>query len=503
MKARTLLVAALVALVACTGGTSPTSSSPSGSPPPSVPDEPVELKVATFNIEYGGEVIDFDKVVEAALLLDADVIGIEEAWGNIPELAAGMGWPYYDARTQLVSKLPLLAPPDGDATYTYVEVEPGRVVAIGNVHLPSAPYGPRLALLDRTPEAVIALEEEVRIPALEPIATPLADLAATGVPVFVVGDFNAPSHLDWVEETVGSRPQVRFPLAWPTSMLMEDLGYRDSFREIHPDPAVEPGLTWPAARPRTPDGWNPGARSLADRIDFVFAAGPAETVDSLRLGEEGSADLSVTPYPTDHRGVVSTFLVEPATPPILVSAAHRSVDAGGDVEIFFHAPDGAGTTVSILGPDGDEVASLGTEGATDGSLSFDAASWSTGAYEALLSDASGTELARSPFWIADPNAGATITVADATVGVGDPIDVSWAGAAGNRWDWLGVYEQGADPNVASYLLWEYTAATVDGSTSFGPDSEGPWPLGPGAYSVYLLEDDSYVVLAGADFTIEE
>jgi hypothetical protein len=103
----------------------------------------------------------------------------------------------------------------------------------------------------------------------------------------------------------------------------------------------------------------------------------------------------------------------------------------------------------------------------------------------------------------DPDAGATVTVADETVGVGDPIDVSWAGTEGNRWDWLGVYEQGADPNVASYLLWEYTAATIEGSTSFGPGSEGTWPLEAGAYTVYLLEDDSYVALAGADFTIQE
>ena len=502
MKARVLLVATLVALVGCTGGTSSSSAPPSGMPSPSDTTEPVQLKVATFNIEYGGEVIDFDKVVEAALLLDADVIGIEEAWGNIPELAEGMGWPYYDPRTQLVSKLPLLAPPDGSGTYDYVEVEPGRVVAIGNVHLPSAPYGPRLALLDRAPDAVIALEDEVRVPALEAIATPLADLATSGMPVFVVGDFNAPSHLDWIEEMVGSRPQVRFPLAWPTSMLMENLGYRDSFREVHPDPVAEPGLTWPAARPRIPDGWNPGAKSLADRIDFVYAAGPVETVDSIRLGEEGAADLSVTPYPTDHRGVVSTFLVEPAPPPTLVSAVHRSVDAGGDVEIFFHTPDDAGASVAIVGPGGEEVASQGTEGATDGSLPFASASWNVGAYEAVLSDGSGAELARSPFWIVDPDAEPTITVADATVGIGEPVEVSWAGTAGNRWDWLGVYEQGADPNVASYLLWEYTGATVEGSTSFGPDSEGTWPLEAGAYTVYLLEDDSYVALAGADFTVE-
>src|SRR5207344_2608784 len=170
---------------------------------------------------------------------------------------------------------------------------------------------------------------------------------------------------------------------------------QDSFREISPDPVEEPGLTWPAGRPRIQDGWNPGKGSLSDRVDYVFAAGPVETVDSIRLGEEGSADLSVSPYPSDHRGVVSTFLVEPATPPVLVSATHRTVDAGDDVEIFFHAPDDPGASVAIVGPGGDDVASLETGGATDGSLPFEAASWSAGAYEAVLSDGAGAELARS------------------------------------------------------------------------------------------------------------
>jgi len=506
MKAHAILVSLLTTLVACTGGTTSSTEGPaasaSGSPSASVARDPVELRVATFNIEYGGEVIDFDKVVEAALLLEADVIGIEEAWGNIPRLAEEMEWPYYDVRMQLVSQLPLLDPPGGDGTYAFVEVEPGRVVAIGNIHLPSAPYGPGMAMRDLSANDILAVEERVRVPALEPTATALAELAAGGMPAFVVGDFNSPSHLDWTEAAVGSREQLRFPLAWPVTVLAEELGFRDSFRETHPDPVEEPGLTWPAARPRIDDGWNPLRDAPADRIDYVFAAGPAEIVDSVRMGEEGSAELSVTPWPTDHRGVVSTFLVEPAAPPVLVSPLHRTVEVGNDVEIAFHAPGETGERISIADLDGSEVATSPTDAATDGTLTFDAATLTPGAYEAALGGAGGVELARTSFWIVDPEVGTTLTVADGSVGEGDPIDVSWASSPGNRWDWIGVYRHGADPNVAYYLLWEYTGATVEGSATFGPDSEGPWPLKSGRYTVYLLEDDGYDILAGADFTIE-
>ena len=498
-----LVVASTVA--ACTGGstTSPTDAPSSASVQPSASPEPVELRVATFNIEYGGEVIDFDKVVQGALRLDADVIGIEEAWGNIPRLARAMGWPYYDPRMQIVSRLPLLDPPGGDGTYTYVEVEPGRVVAMGNVHLPSSPYGPRKVVQGETAAEVVALEERVRIPALEPAATALADLAAEGVPAFLVGDFNSPSHLDWTEEVVGSRRQVLFPVAWPVTMLMQDLGFVDSFREAHPDPVEEPGLTWPAGRPKIDDGWNPAPDALADRIDLVFAAGPVETLDSERMGEKGSAELSVTPYPTDHRGVVSTFRVEPAVPPVLVAPRHRTIPVGGDVEVAFHAPGDEGESVDVRAADAAEaLESLPTGGVTDGTVTFDAVEWAPGEYTAVLSDGSGAELARSPFWIVDPDAPTTIGVVDPTVSEGDPIDVTWSGAPGNRWDWIGIYRRGADPNIAYYILWEYTRATVEGSASFGPESEGRWPLKPGRYTVYLLEDDSYEALARGDFTIE-
>ena len=457
--------------------------------------------MATFNIEYGGEVIDFDKVVEAALLLDADVIGIEEAWGNIPRLAQAMGWPYYDPRTQVVSRLPLLALPDGDGTVTFVEVEPGAVVALGNIHLPSSPYGPGMAMRGRSPEDILATEERVKIPALEPTATALADLADGGMPVFMVGDFNSPSHLDWTEAAVGTREQIRFPLAWPVTVFVEDLGFRDSFRETHPDPVEEPGLTWPAARPRIDDGWNPLKDAPADRIDYVFGAGPIEILHSVRMGEEGAAELSVTPWPTDHRGVVSTFLVEPTVPPVLVSPVHRSVEVGDDVAVDFHAPGGDEERVSVIDVDGNELEAIPTDGAADGTVTFASGGWAPGPYDAVLSDEAAGELARSTFWIVDPQVGTTITVADPTVAEGDPIEVSWSQTPGNRWDWIGFYERGGDPNVASYLLWEYTEATIEGSATFGPESEGPWPLPPGRYTVYLLEDDGYDVLADADVTV--
>jgi hypothetical protein len=55
--------------------------------------------------------------------------------------------------------------------------------------------------------------------------------------------------------------------------------------------------------------------------------------------------------------------------------------------------------------------------------------------------------------------------------------------------------------VDSYLVWAYTDATIEGELTIDAAAEGRWPLPPGAYSIYLLEDDGYDVLAATDVEI--
>jgi hypothetical protein len=80
-----------------------------------------------------------------------------------------------------------------------------------------------------------------------------------------------------------------------------------------------------------------------------------------------------------------------------------------------------------------------------------------------------------------------------------------------RWDWLGVYKPRAGKGVpfatscnagycgnGHYLLYEYTGASIEGTTSFTRRSAagtGSWPLRPGRYEVRLLLDDGYRLVA--------
>ena len=148
---------------------------------PFAEDERATLKVMTFNIFYGGDDYDlvkddwcatsngcpatFDKVVEAIRSSGADVVGLEEGERNTRQVADKLGW-YASPRTQIVSRYPILDPADSEGAYVLVEVEPGKVVAVSSIHLPSDPYGPYAIRDGASAEKVLALEEKTRVPAL-------------------------------------------------------------------------------------------------------------------------------------------------------------------------------------------------------------------------------------------------------------------------------------------------------------------------------------------------
>lgn len=474
-------------------------------PPPSVAGTtvaPIELKVGTFNIEYGGTIIDFHAVVEAVHATDADVLGVEEAWGHVPRLARAAGYPYFNVRTGIISRHPIWDPPGARGRYVLVEPVPGRVVAVQNVHLPSAPYGPNRAMRGATREELMQLERDVRLPAIRPFLAAASDLMADGIPVFLVGDFNAPSHRDWTDATVGDRPQVVFPVAWPVSRAVERAGFRDSYRVVHPNAHGQPGLTWWAGRPRVEGEWNPGANAPRDRIDLVYAS-EGRVLDSAIVGERGfpGIDVAVEPWGSDHRAVISTFSVRPSPVPTMLSVDERLTTEGND--LIVRARDGDRVAVALAGDDPvtDAVSEQATMG-PDAVLTFDTSGWAPGAYRATLLDGADATVASTRLWIAAPGAGPEITTSKGTYAVDEGIEVTWSNVRGDRWDWLGIYRRNADPKVASYLLWTYTGARVAGTVTLDRSAVGPWPLPEGRYRVYVLRDDGYQALAGVDFTVE-
>jgi endonuclease/exonuclease/phosphatase family metal-dependent hydrolase len=467
-------------------------------------DQPIELKVMTFNIWLGGDQVNIGKVVEAIEAADADVVGLQEAVGSERRIAEALGWPYVDERMQVISKYPLLDPPGGNGIYTLVEPLPGQVIAIENVHLPSTPYGPEAVRDGSTLDEVMALERETRLPSIQDQITAAKHLVAKDIPVILTGDFNAPSALDWTGSVMQARPAVSYPVAWPVSTALLGAGFRDTYRSVHPDAVANPGLTW------TP-GYPAGSlrpNETFDRIDLIYAAGAIETVSSEIVGEAGESDvdIAVTPWPSDHRAVVSTLTITPGVPPLAVSADQRRVEAGDDVTIRFHALGQPGETLALL-PDGgdpatDQLMALSTgESIYDGSVTFGTATLVPGEYDVALLDASGRARARNSFWVVEQNALPALSVSASSYASGDPIEVSWTNAPGTRWDWIALFDAG-DPALENYYAYVYTGAQVSGTAILDETVIGG-ALAPGDYVLRLFRDDGYALLAEVSFTVTE
>ena len=141
-----------------------------------------------------------------------------------------------------------------------------------------------------------------------------------GAAVVLGGDFNEPSHRDWVEENRDMYDHAGLVVKWTVTRLLEEAGFRDAYREVWPDPLACPGFTYPAWI----DGvdplrvtWTPRADER-ERIDYVFVGGggvsvaraavfgPKASIVRGKRVEESSSDEFVEPqgvWPSDHKGV--------------------------------------------------------------------------------------------------------------------------------------------------------------------------------------------------------
>ena len=519
MVRRGVLAAALIGTLV--GGVAPVAVA-SPTPPTAV------IRVMNLNIFYGGDELDLQtgnfchksagcpetlaKVEDGIARSGADIVGIEEGEHNAGVIAQALGW-HASERTQVISRYPIVDPPGADGLYVWVEVLPGRFVAIGNVHLPSDPYGPYVIRDGATLDEVLDLEASVRLPAIQAELGALPPLDASGMPAFLTGDFNSPSHLDWTAAVSAVRPEVPYPVDWPVSHALADAGLRDSYRAVHPDPVAVPGFTW------TPAGPEGDPHEVHDRIDWVLSSGPAEALDSTVVGEAGGPDVGIgfDPWPTDHRGVISTFQVTPAVPSPFVAPSARRVFVGDSLDVRYRTTAATGQSVEIVpagqGPSAAVASvSVGPPAGRDGTATFDTSSIAPGTYDAILVSG-GSVVSRAPFWLYAPGTRTTVWTSKSTYTVGEPIVVSWRAAPGNRWDWLAPYSPGdtaSSPHSAGcnagcnnnsrYLLYIYTKTAIEATATFDSlafPGYATWPLKPGTYEIRFLVHDSYRSLAAS------
>jgi putative spermidine/putrescine transport system substrate-binding protein len=282
-----------------------------------------QIRVMTLNLWRGGEsggqpLSQTAAVIQAA---HADIVGIQERKGpsdrggvdHGSELAQLLGFNYYEqpgamailTRFRIVDSTP-------QQWGIKIQLDSGREIYMFNAHLNYWPYQPyQLLKIPYEDQPFLNTEAEAIQSAKDArsdeIASLLNDLKVArqaGVPFFITGDFNEPSFQDWTD-AAAKAGAVPMKVEWPSTKALVMAGLFDVFRLLYPDEVKDRGYTWtPTTREDDPNDHH-------DRIDFIFTGGQDVTPQAVEIVGESleNADIVVTPYPSDHRGVVATFLL--------------------------------------------------------------------------------------------------------------------------------------------------------------------------------------------------
>jgi endonuclease/exonuclease/phosphatase family metal-dependent hydrolase len=276
------------------------------------------LRVMSYNIWGGGFTAGQPLSQTAAVIsaAGADIIGLQEASVSADDIANLLGfyWHSFNIDLSIVSRYPITEVIAGGFTATTrgvkIQLSPGQEVYLFDSHLAPYPYQPydiRDGLITSEAQA-IASAESARGSQMNTMLSNVSTAIATGLPVFLVGDFNEPSHLDWTQQAADAGLNFDMKIDWPASNKLASAGFVDAFREVRPDEVNDQARTWtPGAPPPTI-----AANEVHDRIDFVYYHAPSNVVatEALTIGydvNDGFTDISVQPYPSDHRAVVVEF----------------------------------------------------------------------------------------------------------------------------------------------------------------------------------------------------
>ena len=322
---------------------------------------PDTLKVLQLNIWHEGTQVEggFQAIVDEIKRTDADVVFLSEVRNYdgvpfVPRLVKALheaGSLYYGEHSPLdvcvLSRYPVLHQEDvragdpgkGSGSLLRAVLQVGdRKVAAYSAHLDYKNYACYLprgydgatwkkleAPVTQPDSVLLANRQAYREEVISLFIRKAAEDRQRHLVVLLGGDFNEPSYLDWQEDTRHLWDHGGAIVNWDCSRLLQEAGYTDVYREIHPNPVTHPGFTFPSDNDRVPVdklSWAPEADER-DRIDFIYYAGqglrpvaaqvlgPSSSIVRSRRVEENTSDEFLCPlgvWPSDHKGVLASFL---------------------------------------------------------------------------------------------------------------------------------------------------------------------------------------------------
>lgn len=317
-----------------------------------------DVKVLQWNIWQEGTMVEggFDAIVDEVARLKPDFVTFSEVrnYNNTrfcdritQALKSKYGETYYSFKsddTGLLSRYPIIDsttvfPLENDhgSIYRLVADVDGQEFAVYTSHLDylrDAYYNVRgyhgstwqeIPIPQTVAEVLDFNDSSLRDDAIRAfIRTAQEDINKERI-VIIGGDFNEPSHLDWIRETKDMYDHHGLIIPWTVTLELDNAGFIDTYRTFYPNVLKYPGFTFPSDNvDKAPNqlSWTPKADER-DRIDYIFyyphpnikmkdvaIFGPNKSIVKNQRCEEKSSDKFIRPlgvWPTDHKGLLVTF----------------------------------------------------------------------------------------------------------------------------------------------------------------------------------------------------
>jgi endonuclease/exonuclease/phosphatase family metal-dependent hydrolase len=280
---------------------------------------PTTVKVMSWNILHGADDLEGGPEFATQIIreIDPDVVLLIETYGSGPRIADSLGYFFHlvaaegtslddpGVNLSILSKYPFGERLDTDYPFylggreIIIQNQPVRFFSNWFHYLPWEDEPENLGM---TTDELLEWERTgAKFEMIQKVLPYLSAYAAEAdsIPLVIGGDMNAPSHLDWDEQTADIHNGLVVP--WYSSAVLWGLGLTDSYREIHPDPLTHPGITWDM----------PDVRD-EHRIDYIYYKSPrllatASETHKAPFGEPLTINGRQIPYPSDHGFVVTTF----------------------------------------------------------------------------------------------------------------------------------------------------------------------------------------------------
>jgi len=266
-------------------------------------EDALSIGIMSWNIWHGGredgEDMGPNRVVDIIRDSNVDLVAMQETYGSGELISKALKFHFHPRGTNVSihSRFPVVEDisvfEEFKCVGALVELPNKRHIAFYSIWLPYNKEIWEAGTRDTSDPQSMLAACQASCDDLEKIRTlikkRLADKKYQKVPIVIAGDFNSMSHVDYISS---STDQYKVKIDWPTSRVMSNNGFRDSWREIHPEVSRKLDRTW---TPRFTE-------QEQDRIDYIYYRG-----ENLVARESKVIDKHAEKFPSDHAALVTRF----------------------------------------------------------------------------------------------------------------------------------------------------------------------------------------------------